>query len=263
MSEEEIHKLCKTYNIENYTIQPDGSVDVDGDVSLSRLGFEKLPLKFGLVTGYFDCLNNQLTTLEGAPTSVGEHFDCNYNQLTNLEHFPEVVGESIYMTKNYLTSLEGLPKEVNGTLHCQYNRLTDLKGCPQKIDGSLQASDNQLTSLEGSPREVATEFNCSKNKLTSLEGCPDIVGRDFNFNKNYIYNLDGFDTEFSGKVFFLQNPIGLLLNPQDYDCIKLFKKIKVVVGKTLNLKRYKYLDSIYDFNMISNKNILPDYYEIN
>jgi hypothetical protein len=51
----------------------------------------KLPLKFGKVTGWFDCSHNQLTSLEGCPTSVGGNFWCTNNQLTSLKGGPTIV----------------------------------------------------------------------------------------------------------------------------------------------------------------------------
>ena len=58
----------------------DGSYDVDGDVRLVNLKLVKLPLKFNHVSGYFWCDNNHLTTLEGAPKTVGGNFSCTNNQ---------------------------------------------------------------------------------------------------------------------------------------------------------------------------------------
>jgi len=49
----DIDSICKQYNIKNYTINSDGSIDVDGNVSLSNI--TQLPLKFGKVTGSFNC----------------------------------------------------------------------------------------------------------------------------------------------------------------------------------------------------------------
>ena len=84
--EEEIHQLCKKYEIENYTIRPDGKVDVDGDVHLQSKGlFGKLPIRFGTVTGFFYCYDNNLKTLEGCPEEVGEDFECCKNELLTLE----------------------------------------------------------------------------------------------------------------------------------------------------------------------------------
>ena len=55
-----IDLICKKYGITNYTINQDGSIDVNGSVNLSRENLTKLPLKFNRVSGYFDCSNNQL-----------------------------------------------------------------------------------------------------------------------------------------------------------------------------------------------------------
>ena len=45
-SREEVEAICKKYKIENYTINDDLSIDVDGNVNLSKKGLRKLPLKF-------------------------------------------------------------------------------------------------------------------------------------------------------------------------------------------------------------------------
>jgi hypothetical protein len=116
-----ICEICEIYNIENYTINSDGTVDVDGDVDLSRKGLTKLPLNFGKVTGYFYCYNNKLTTLEGSPISVGGYFGCYNNKLTTLEGGPREVGGDFYCNYNQLITLEGSPREVGGHFSCSYN----------------------------------------------------------------------------------------------------------------------------------------------
>ena len=55
---EDIDSICKKYDITNYTINSDGTIDVDGIVNLYDKRLTKLPLKFGKVTGYFDCSSN-------------------------------------------------------------------------------------------------------------------------------------------------------------------------------------------------------------
>ena len=62
-----------------YTINDDGSIDVEGDVDLSREKLTKIPFSFGKVSGDFYCYDNQLTSLEGAPNSVGGSFWCHNN----------------------------------------------------------------------------------------------------------------------------------------------------------------------------------------
>ncbi|MEN6291727.1 MAG: hypothetical protein ABFD07_06895, partial [Methanobacterium sp.] len=69
-SKESIDSICQKYGIENFTINEDGSIDVNGHVNISSMKLTKLPLKFRNVTGDFSCSDNHLTTLEGAPQSA-------------------------------------------------------------------------------------------------------------------------------------------------------------------------------------------------
>ena len=123
---EDIDYLCKRYGIKNYIINSDGTIDVDGDVNITYMKLDKLPLKFNVVYGDFQCYNNKLTSLEGAPKEVGVDFDCNNNQLTSLKGSPKWVGRNFYCNNNKLTSLEGAPKWVGGTFYCKFNPLPKL-----------------------------------------------------------------------------------------------------------------------------------------
>ena len=88
-----IDSICKKYDITNYTINPDGSIDVDGHVDFSKKGLKSIPLKFGKVSGSFYCYNNNLTSLEGSPTHVSGSFNCYNNNLTSLEGGPDEMGD--------------------------------------------------------------------------------------------------------------------------------------------------------------------------
>jgi hypothetical protein len=161
----EIDSICKKYDIENYTINPDGTVDVDGSINLYKKGLKKLPIKFGKVSGYFDCSYNELTTLEGAPKVVGGYSVCNNNQLTTLEGAPKVIGDDFDCRFNQLTTLEGAPKVVDGGFYCSRNQLTTLEGAPKEVGGDFYCNNNQLTTLEGAPKLVSSHFYCHNNPL--------------------------------------------------------------------------------------------------
>jgi hypothetical protein len=101
----EIDKICKKYKIKNYTINPDGSIDVDGNVDLDNQNIAELPLKFNKVSGYFDCSVNILTSLIGCPNYVGGYFDCGHNKLTSLDGGPKEAG-------NYFTAPNPISKII-------------------------------------------------------------------------------------------------------------------------------------------------------
>ena len=52
---EEIKNWLDKYNIKDYTIRPDGVVDVNGPVFLERFKISVIPVQFGEVTGSFSC----------------------------------------------------------------------------------------------------------------------------------------------------------------------------------------------------------------
>jgi hypothetical protein len=55
-----------------------------------------------------------LTSLTGAPQTVGGEFGCTDNKLTSLEGAPETVGGEFSCYNNRLTSLAGAPKTIRG-----------------------------------------------------------------------------------------------------------------------------------------------------
>lgn len=119
MTNQEIYKLCDQYDIQNYTIN-DGLVDVDGEVDMSYWGFTELPIRFGQVTGIFDCSNCGLTTLKGVPHTVGKGFYCADNKLTSLEYCPNEVG-GFNCDGNDITNLDYLPEQIEFRFYCKRN----------------------------------------------------------------------------------------------------------------------------------------------
>ena len=97
---EDIEAWCDEMDIENYTINSKGEIDVDGNVSLRHRDFKELPYKFGKVNGWFQLANNKnLISLKNCPNYVGNVFDVDYCILLN--------------------SLEGCPKKVYATFYCR------------------------------------------------------------------------------------------------------------------------------------------------
>ena len=99
-----------------------GLVDVTGHFNCSGQGLDSFKgVRFGHVSGDFSCWSNKLTSLEGAPQSVGENFYCRYNNLTSLEGAPQSVGENFLCYGNNLTSLKGFPMEIRGVVDLDPN----------------------------------------------------------------------------------------------------------------------------------------------
>jgi hypothetical protein len=93
-SEAEVAEICQRYGIENWTLNSNGLIDVDGRVDLEDLEgskLTKLPLKFGHVTCFF-CSHNRLTSLEGAPHTVDDDFWCINNDIRSFEGLLNIKG---------------------------------------------------------------------------------------------------------------------------------------------------------------------------
>jgi hypothetical protein len=221
-SKMDIDIICKKYKIENYSINDDGTVDVYGDVDLYAMNLTKLPLKFGKVTGEFQCAENDLISLEGmpseligsfyvyanklkslvgCPSEIGGDFLCNDNLLTNLEGGPVSVGGNFDCDKNLLTTLSGGPSVVGGSYRCNTNKLANLSGCPKTINDDFQCINNELISLEGSPSRIDGTFLCNRNNLSSLVGGPSVVHGGYSCSYNGLSDFKGAPKVLGGEYF--------------------------------------------------------------
>ena len=141
-----IDEICERFNIKDYTINDDDSIDVNDHVNLFNLVLTELPLKFNKVSGNFYCKGNKLTTLKGSPIEVGETFNCSYNELTSLKHSPI---------------------KVSGDFRCTDNNLTDLKGCPKFVRDDFFCSNNNIINLKHTPDNFKT-FTCGQTPIGSI-----------------------------------------------------------------------------------------------
>jgi len=199
---EGVIQVCEKYEIKNYTINDDLSIDVDDNVHLGFKMLEYLPLKFNYVSGDFYCNNNELKTLEGCPQTVNGVFSCHHNQLKTLEGCPQTLDGDFNCSENKLKTLEGSPQTVGGYFACYDNGLKTLEGSPQTVNGNFNCSYNELKTLEGSPQTVNGNFFCFGNELKDLEYFPEVSGIiDLKFNLvnllvyTFIQNADSFMIE--------------------------------------------------------------------
>jgi hypothetical protein len=145
LTKEQIEFLDKAVK-GTWVVNSEGKVDVDGWVDMSGMELIKIPVKFGKITGHFNCFNNSLTSLEFAPSYVGGDFICYNNNLTSLEFAPSKVGGYFDCSINLLTSLEFAPSKVGGYFDCHNNHLTSLEFAPSKVGGDFYCYQNHLTS---------------------------------------------------------------------------------------------------------------------
>jgi hypothetical protein len=147
-SNSQIDTICEKYNIVNYTINSDNSVDVDWYVNLYDEKLTSIPLNFNIVNGCFNCVYNNLTSLKGCPIRVGDWFSCHRNKLTSLQYSPQYVENGdFYCSMNKIESLQYCTELIRGVFSCDYNKLTSLEHHPT-VYGRFYCSDNQINTFE-------------------------------------------------------------------------------------------------------------------
>ena len=134
-------------------------IDVNGNVYMS--GVKHIPdgIRFGVVSGNFECENCGLTNLEIAPTSVGRSFDCSRNPIESLEGCPESVGDNFVCDDTKIINMEGSPVTIGGYINVHScKNLESLKGIPLNIMGigtdyfAINIRGNDYTSLVNSEK---------------------------------------------------------------------------------------------------------------
>lgn len=186
LSRTEIHNIIRRYHlqIDPFSVDEFGRLNVTGNAKICDTKLKKLPLTFGKVTGNFHCYLNLLTTLKGAPHTVGGDFNCSNNQLRSLKYSPTHGDGDFFCQENELEKLDGSPQTIHGNFNCFLNNLKNLKNGPSEVKKSFYAYGNQLTSVDGSPRVVGKSFHVVDNHLSNLVGAPLSIGELFSFDRS-------------------------------------------------------------------------------
>lgn len=191
----DIEEWLNYHDIKNYSISENLQIKVYGSVNLkNKLAEKKLPVTFESVNGYFDISENHLESLEGCPEIVQKDFNCSNNNLLTLFGAPISVGD-FDCSRNRLKSLSYSPKKVNGYFNCSDNYITSINGSPRTVKGYFKCSNNDLTSLKNGPKYIKDYFDCSNNKIEHLTGGPITVGQDYICYWNELGGLENIANE--------------------------------------------------------------------
>ena len=165
----DIDVICENYNIKNYTINDDGTIDVNGNVSLYDEQLTILPLKFRNVSGYFDCSYNQLKNLIGSPQYVGGDFYCYDNQLTSLEGAPKKVYGDFLCGNNKIKNIDYLPKKYKGLIIYgnPINKILDLFTKQDEYGWISNREDKDLI-MDFIDREIIQQDKLLVNRLVEF-----------------------------------------------------------------------------------------------
>jgi hypothetical protein len=166
-NKEKIKEWLDNYNIINYTINDDLTVDIDGDVRLYHQSLREFPIQFGIVKGNFVFGRNKITSLKGCPHTVYGEFDCSNNQLLNLEHCPRLVYGDFYLHGNKVTLLDHTPNVVTGVLACGTNPIVDCSGI---FNANINSFSHWASTKEKIIQDYQQFYEIVINHLGEIEG---------------------------------------------------------------------------------------------
>lgn len=126
---------CIRYNIRDYVINDDYSIDVNESVMLSGK-FYKLPLNFRNVNGSFTSTNNGLRTLKGCPRVIEGFFNISWNNISEFDYFPIKIDGGFTCSYNPLKNFKGMEKcDISSDITCRGVDITTLEGIPENNNG--------------------------------------------------------------------------------------------------------------------------------
>lgn len=109
---------------------PKNFVVTKGNIDLCAMGLDKLPdMSSVIVNTSYNCANNNLTDLTGAPYTVNGDARFIKNPLTSLRGMPRNIGGKIYLSETQLTTKSFVPLYME-------NKLDDIVG----VDDNLIAA---------------------------------------------------------------------------------------------------------------------------
>lgn len=180
---ENIEEVLNKYNIKNYTINKDGSVNLTSDVSFFNKDIDKIPFNIKSSTGIIDFSYNNLTSLEGCP-EVAHSIFFSRNKIKEIDCVP-MESKLLSLSNNEIEELN-FPEGFNsGEIILRHNKIYDLKGIPSSFNGKIFLQYNPIDALfkskDGSDVNTFNSLNIIKGKKVNLK------------RLKYFYNIIGSD----------------------------------------------------------------------
>lgn len=247
----EIDTWCQEMNLTNYTINPDLTVDVNGDVFLQNKNLKSFPVQFNIVKGFFDCSHNYLTSLKGLPQKIEGSVNCSHNYLTSLQYLPSLIEGDLDCSFNKILSLDYVPDEIYGSFIMSYNnvRLVKIKALP-KIKSCYDFRQNKNISFDlSSTTKIEKLFLADISILKNLSQINQFDSLSLSSYKKTILNdiqIDSSHLAFQGPIQLGKN-VDIMANEIRHEV----NEIKHFLKKFKN--NYQYMFNKYEnYNLILN-----------
>ena len=107
INKELIELFCEEFNIKNYYINEDYSINVYQNVVLDNFIGSSSPIKLNKVIGYFSCSKSNIKSFKNFPNFINENIYFQGNIIENFHGFPKTVRGRIVLWGSTIKSLDG------------------------------------------------------------------------------------------------------------------------------------------------------------
>ncbi len=198
-----ISKWLKDHDVENYVINDDDTVSVNGDIELINLQYKRLPVTFKEITGNVTIVASRLETLAGLPQTINGDLEMNKVKVLDWTGCPAIVKGSVHLESSIVNGFGGdALREVGKGVYLDYSVIESLKGFPPLVRGALSLRSSSVKSLEGLENtHVMGNFSLQEVKnVTNLRGIPKRIEGDLILTKmEMLKTFDGIG-EVGGKI---------------------------------------------------------------
>ena len=229
-----------------YSIRPDGTIDVQGDIRFSTYNYvgplrvipltlNSIPLKFGKVTGSADFYGGTLGSGKNLPEEVEGDLNItisSYHNAGTLEpvkpfnssNLPKYVGGKINLYGLPMEDLQNFPVLKNNDSQVTFAQLPNLKnfnGFPNNFFGVIHISScPSIASLEGLPKIIAPSVRkalvlaiSQLPGLKNLVGMPETIKGNVHINNcENLVSLEGISKVIEGDLYISVDTLGIANN---------------------------------------------------
>ena len=170
-----IQEWLDYYEIKNYTIQDDGTVDVDGNVYIHGRKLTDIMVKFGKVTGDFIIIKTELSNMNNLPTDC-PHIVLDDNNIRTIKNIPYNCWD-LSLNDNKIDFMPNLQEYDNlQILHLAHNKIEKISPTHPNLL-VFYIDNNKLTNLKNYPKKLDLSnagivSSIRNNPLVSLKNLP-------------------------------------------------------------------------------------------
>lgn len=187
-----IKYFLNTKYIRNYTIEADGTVNVNGDVHITGCGagMPHLPVTFGEIKGNFSTEDVAFSSFKGFPNKVTGHVTIKRAIIVDdYVGFPSFIGGLALIKNIKAKSLNGFPKYIAGR-------------------AEITISGNKHSLGEVGEFGSSLYLNVEDAPLSSLDGLQETIHGSLEIKAKGVASLKDFPTDIKGDVILVVNTEG-------------------------------------------------------